>query len=82
MTITFYTEKSIERRECKDWCEIPQWIQPHKPNILNDLYKIILSLFMNAFNCPDYIRAEGKAFPVHVMQAYEGVKVHLHSFLN
>jgi len=36
---------------------------------------------MNAFNCPDFIKAEGKAFPVHVMEAYEGVKVHLHSFL-
>jgi hypothetical protein len=36
---------------------------------------------MNAFNCPDYIKAEGKAFPVHAMKTYEGVKVHLHSFL-
>jgi len=36
---------------------------------------------MNALNCPDYIKTESKAFPVHVMKAYEGVKVHLHSFL-
>jgi hypothetical protein len=36
---------------------------------------------MNAFNCPDYIKTESKAFPVHVIKAYEGVKVHLHSFL-
>jgi hypothetical protein len=36
---------------------------------------------MNAFNCPDYMKAEGNAFPVHVMKAYEGVRVHLYSFL-